>query len=89
MKKKILLSLVISAFVLFPIASHAAPILDQEFNPADYNSIWRFGVIGEFNSALAQTFTVGVTGYLDRIDAVIAREPSSAQGILLCKNVPD
>lgn len=82
MKKKILLCLVISAFVLFPIASQTAPILDQEFDPATYNSIWRFGVIGEANYALAQTFTVGVSGYLDRIDAVIAREPSDGQGIL-------
>lgn len=46
-------------------AAHAAPILDQEYDPVSD------GAAGITTSSLSQTFTAGVTGLLTRVDLFV------------------
>jgi hypothetical protein len=61
--------------VLLPLAkAEAAPVVDQEFVA--------FSAGFRFTSALSltQTFTVGVDGLLDRVEAQVFRDPGSSAG---------
>ncbi len=55
-------------------AARAAPVLDQEF--VAFSAGFRFTSV----LPVAQTFTVGVDGLLDRVEAQVFRDPASTAG---------
>jgi hypothetical protein len=57
--------------LLFATAAEAAPVLDQEHAP-----VGNFGALAVASDrTVLQTFTVGITGALTRIDVQVARQP--------------
>lgn len=70
----VLLSVALTVFgVLDPGQAHAASVLDQSFEPDS------FGLRAVINGHIshAQTFTVGVTGILDRIELTVGLNPNT------------
>lgn len=60
-------------FVLLPLASNAAPILDQSYTPP--TTTGDAAIIGTgIDNDIAQTFTAGLTGQIVRIDVWIKSE---------------
>jgi len=56
-------------------------VLDQEYAPSSFNN----GIIIGLGQTVAQTFTVGIEGILDRVEVEIARDPFDvpADGVTL------
>ena len=69
-----------------PTSAHAAPILDQAFVPPSdmHFQAGIFGAPQPFGRIdLAQTFTVGITGFLSQIDVFVLHSGASGPGPLL------
>jgi hypothetical protein len=76
-RRRLFAAAAIAVGTLAATSGHAAPMLDQSY-PGPAPNGWPDGFFGGYYQQLSQTFTVGISGFLEGLDIGFWKNPSQA-----------